>query len=77
MLGNAPMTPMRAMHSVDVDYLNKIRQELDQIELSDDLLIKLKKQRKAQLAMTRTLAETLSAQRKAAAERRCISQSHA
>lgn len=24
MLGNAPMTPMRAMHSVDVDYLNKI-----------------------------------------------------
>ena len=52
-----------------LDYLNKIRQELDQIELSDDLLIKLKKQRKAQLAMTRTLAETLSAQRKAAAER--------
>lgn len=52
-----------------LDYLNKIRQELDQIELSDDLLIKLKKQRKAQLAITRTLAETLSAQRKAAAER--------
>ena len=52
-----------------LDYLNKIRQELDQIELSDDLLIKLKKQRKAQLTMTRTLAETLSAQRKAAAER--------
>ena len=52
-----------------LDYLNKIRQELDQIELSDDLLIKLKKQRKAQLAMTRTLAETLSVQRKAAAER--------
>ena len=52
-----------------LDYLNKIRQELDQIELSDDLLIKLKKQRKAQLAMTRTLAETLSAQRKSAAER--------
>ena len=52
-----------------LDYLNKIRQELDQIELSDDLLIKLKKQRKAQLAMTRTLAATLSAQRKAAAER--------
>ena len=52
-----------------LDYLNKIRQELDQIELSDDLLIKLKKQRKAQLAMTRTLAETISAQRKAAAER--------
>ena len=52
-----------------LDYLNKIRQELDQIELSDDLLIKLKKQRKAQLAMTRTLAETLSAQRKAVAER--------
>lgn len=52
-----------------LDYLNKIRQELNQIELSDDLLIKLKKQRKAQLAMTRTLAETLSAQRKAAAER--------
>lgn len=52
-----------------LDYLNKIRQELDQIDLSDDLLIKLKKQRKAQLTMTRTLAETLSAQRKAAAER--------
>ena len=52
-----------------LDYLNKIRQELDQIELSDDLLIKLKKQRKAQLTMTRTLAETISAQRKAAAER--------
>ena len=52
-----------------LDYLNKIRQELDQIELSDDLLIKLKKQRKAQLEMTRTLAETLSAQRKVAAER--------
>lgn len=52
-----------------LDYLNKIRQELDQIELSDDLLIKLKKQHKAQLAMTRTLAETLSAQRKAVAER--------
>ena len=52
-----------------LDYLNKIRQELDQIELSDDLLIKLKKQRKVQLTMTRTLAETLSAQRKAAAER--------
>ena len=52
-----------------LDYLNKIRQELDQIELSDDLLIKLKKQRKAQLTMTRTLAEPLSAQRKAAAER--------
>lgn len=52
-----------------LDYLNKIRQELDQIELSDDLLIKLKKQRKAQLTMTRTLAETLSAQRKAVAER--------
>ena len=52
-----------------LDYLNNIRQELDQIELSDDLLIKLKILLKEQLAMPRTFAETLSAQRKAAAER--------
>lgn len=50
-----------------LDYLERSRQELDQIELSDDLLIKLKKQRKVQLAKTRALAETLSAERKDAA----------
>lgn len=51
-----------------LDYLDRSRQELDQIELSDDLLVQLKKQRKAQLAVTRALAETLSEQRKQAAQ---------
>ena len=51
-----------------LDYLAHCRQELDQMELADDTLGKLKKQRKAQLALTREKAEALSQRRRQAAE---------
>lgn len=51
-----------------LDYLSRCRQELDQMELADDTLSKLKKHRKAQLALTREKAEALSQRRRQAAE---------
>lgn len=51
-----------------LDYLSRCRQELDQMELADNTLSKLKKQRKAQLALTREKAEALSQRRRQAAE---------
>lgn len=51
-----------------LDYLSRCRQELDQMELADDTLSKLKKHRKAQLALTREKAEALSQRRWQAAE---------
>lgn len=51
-----------------LDYFSRCRQELDQMELADDTLSKLKKQRKAQLALTREKAEALSQRRRQAAE---------
>ncbi len=52
-----------------LDYLARSKEELDQIEMADDTLLKLRKQRKEQLAKTREKGELLSQKRREAAQR--------
>ena len=51
-----------------LEYLARCQNELDQIEMADDSLAKLKQQRKEQLAKTRAQGEALSQKRRQAAE---------
>ncbi len=51
-----------------LDYLLRCREELDRMELADDTLAKLKKQRKVQLDATRQKGQMLSEKRQKAAQ---------